>query len=252
MTASTRSLPAPSAFLQRLPPGAEQWLRDPPRGLGRAAACALLSVLLMAMGTVVQAATDAAALARLDRFFSEVDTLQGRFTQEVTDEQGKPIQRGQGRVWLARPGRFRWEYEKPYPQIILADGERLWIYDRELEQATAKPQREALGAAPIALLDRRGDLEDQFEVKGAARRDGLDWITLEPRIQDTEFVRVELGLEGAVVRRMRLLDQFGQTTRIAFEDLKINRPIEARVFRLDLPEGVDVLRLQEADPSRAP
>ncbi len=197
-------------------------------------------------------AADGAATTRLDRFFDEVDTLQGRFTQAVVDEQGKTIQRGEGRVWLARPGRFRWEYERPYPQMILADGQRLWIYDEELEQVTVKPQRDALGAAPIALLDRRAELGDEFDVKGVVHQDGLDWITLEPRVRDTEFVRVRMGLKGAVVRRMELLDQFGQTTRIAFSDLRLNAPIDSKVFRFHPPEGVDVLGLQEVQPPTRP
>ncbi len=195
---------------------------------------------------------DRTAVTRLDRFFDEVNTLAGRFTQEVIDEQGKSIQRGAGRVWLARPGRFRWEYEKPYPQLILADGQRLWLYDQELEQVTVKPQREALGAAPIALLDRRGDLDEQFVIHGAERRDGLEWVTLEPRVKDTEFLRVRLGLEGAVVRRMELLDQFGQTTRIAFSHLRVNAPIDPQRFRFEPPPGVDVLGLDQGDAPGRP
>lgn len=207
--------------------------------------------LLWLLPVLSVAGPDAAAVARLDRFFDEVHTLRGRFVQEVIDELGRRTQRGAGRVWLARPGRFRWEYEQPYPQVILADGTHLWIYDEELEQVTVRPQREALGAAPIALLDRRGDLEEQFEIRSAERRDGLDWITLEPRVKDTEFLQVRMGLDGAVVRRMELLDQFGQTTRIAFSDLAVNPELDPEVFRFDPPEGVDVLGLEgEGRPQR--
>jgi outer membrane lipoprotein carrier protein len=217
-----------------------------------AATTLLAGLLATVLGGFVHAAADAAAVARLDRFFDEVETLEGRFAQEVIDERGEATQRGEGRVWLARPGRFRWEYEKPYPQMILADGERLWIYDKELEQVTVKPQREALGAAPIALLDRRSDLEAQFEIRSVERRGELEWITLEPVVKDTEFVRVRMGLDGAVIRRMELLDQFGQTTRIVFSDLQVNRPLDPEVFRFDPPEGVDVLGLGDGGRPRRP
>lgn len=179
--------------------------------------------------------------SRLDRFFGEVRTLQAVFTQEVRNERGSLLQRSSGDVALMRPGRFRWEYREPFPQLILADGERLWLYDEELEQVTVKPQGEALGAAPIALLDRRGTLEDQFTIGEPQRRDGLEWVVLVPKVRDTEFTRVEFGLDDEGIRRMRLLDQFGQTTVIDFDDLRTNPPLDSSLFRFEVPEGVDVM-----------
>lgn len=178
---------------------------------------------------------------RLDHFFNDVNTLKATFSQEVRDEKGKLLQKSSGDVVLMRPGRFRWEYREPFPQLILADGDRLWLYDEELEQVTVKPQDEALGAAPIALLDQRGTLEEQFRISSAGQRDGLEWVVMVPKVQDTEFLRVEFGLDDAGIRRMKLLDQFGQTTAIEFSDLRTNSPLSRSMFRFDVPEGVDVI-----------
>ncbi|MCG6867890.1 MAG: outer membrane lipoprotein chaperone LolA [Gammaproteobacteria bacterium] len=192
-------------------------------------------ILLLALPLAVWGDT------RLDRFFNDVKTLKATFSQEVRDESGKLLQKSSGDVLLMRPGRFRWEYREPFPQLILADGEKLWLYDEELEQVTVKPQGEALGAAPIALLDRRGTLEEQFRITSAGRRDGLEWVVLEPKVKDTEFLRVEFGLDDAGIRRMKLLDQFGQTTTIEFNDLRTNSPLSPSLFRFEVPDGVDVI-----------
>ncbi|MEN8128854.1 MAG: outer membrane lipoprotein chaperone LolA [Pseudomonadota bacterium] len=177
----------------------------------------------------------------LNRFFTEVTTLDTAFYQQVFDEAGNSIQRSQGRLKLFRPGRFRWEYVTPSAQLILADGRNLWIYDVELEQATVKPITEMLGATPITLLTELRPLEDEFIIEPAGERAGLSWVQLTPRTQDTEFNRVELGLKGNQVRQMELRDQFGQKTVIRFEGMKTNLPLSNSEFQFDVPAGVDVI-----------
>ncbi len=181
------------------------------------------------------------ASERLRAFFSEVTTLDARFYQEVFDENGQSVQKSSGFVKLSRPGRCRWEYNWPTPQLILADGKRLWIYDEELAQATVKPIAEALGAAPIVLLTELRPLQEEFQIKALAEQDGLAWVALLPKVQDTEFKRIEIGMANNLVRQMALYDQFGQRTVIRFEDMKTDITIPPADFLFDVPEGVDVI-----------
>jgi outer membrane lipoprotein carrier protein len=130
---------------------------------------------------------------------------------------------------------------KPNFQLILADGERLWIYDPQLEQVTVRAVKNALGAAPIMLLTGNAPLEEQFVVEQAQPRDGLEWVELIPKVQDMEFNRIELGLDEHGVVRMVLHDQFGQMTVIRLHDVRTNVEIERTRFQFDPPRGVDVL-----------
>jgi len=142
----------------------------------------LFPTLLCLLSLQIQASD---AIQRLDKFFSEVNSFQGQFVQTVFDENGEVIQQANGDVSLDKPGRFRWQYTKPYPQLILADGEYLWIYDEDLLQASAKPIDTALGNAPIMLLTNVRPLTDDFEIKDANKNDDLNWVELTPLVQDT-------------------------------------------------------------------
>ena len=181
------------------------------------------------------------AIQRLDKFFAEVDSFNGRFSQTVFDEQGEVVQNAEGDVALNKPGRFRWQYTKPYPQLILADGEYLWIYDEELLQASAKPIDEALGNAPIMLLTDIRPLGEDFEIMEAATRDGLNWVELVPLIQDTEFHRIQIGFDEKGIRKMELHDHFSQKTVIEFTNLETNVSFKPEYFTFNAPEGVDVV-----------
>ncbi len=181
------------------------------------------------------------AIQRLDKFITEVDSFNGRFMQTVFDEQGEIVQSAEGDVALNKPGRFRWQYTQPYPQLILADGEYLWIYDEELLQASAKPIDEALGNAPIMLLTNIRPLHQDFEIKEAATRDGLNWVELIPLVQDTEFYRIQIGLDENNVRKMELYDHFSQKTVIEFANLKTNVTFQPEYFKFKAPDGVDIV-----------
>ncbi len=196
-------------------------------------------VLCLSSLSLSVAASD--AIQRLDKFFSEVNSFQGQFVQIVYDENNEIIQEAQGDVALNKPGRFRWQYIKPYPQLILADGEYLWIYDEDLLQASAKPIDTALGNAPIMLLTNVRPLEDDFEIKDAEKKDGLNWVELTPLVQDTEFLKVHIGLDDKGVKKMELLDHFSQRTVIEFVDLETNVSFSADQFKFNAPEGVDVV-----------
>ncbi len=182
------------------------------------------------------------AAQKLTSFFTDVITMDAVFTQEVLDERGNSMQRSSGTVQIHRPGRFRWEYNEPYPQLILADGKNLWVFDKELEQATVKPLRDALGSAPIMLLTESRPLEDEFEITAMAPRDdGLEWLQLIPKVKDTEFNRIEFGMDQVTVRRMELFDQFGQKTVIRLDQPGVNVAIPSDHFRFTVPDGVDLV-----------
>ncbi len=199
----------------------------------------IIFVLTLSFSSLSVVASD--ATQRLDKFFSEVDSFKGQFIQTVYDEDNEIIQESSGDVALNKPGRFRWQYTKPYPQLILADGEYLWIYDEDLLQASAKPIDSALGNAPIMLLTNVRPLTDDFEIKDADLKDGLNWVELTPLVQDTEFLKIYIGLNEDGVKKMELQDHFSQRTVIEFVDLETNVSFMDDQFKFSAPEGVDIV-----------
>lgn len=178
---------------------------------------------------------------RLEKFINHVDTFEATFTQEVVSEDGKVSPASIGKIQLSRPGRFNWEYEKPYPQRIIADGKNIWIYDIDLEQVTVKPLGDALSATPVALLTQKGQLIDNFQLTEQESRESLSWVELEPKTEDADFQRILIGLDHEGIKGMDLLDQFGQTTMIRFHETKYNINIPSSQFKFTPPEGVDVI-----------
>jgi outer membrane lipoprotein carrier protein len=197
-------------------------------------------VLLLALGLAADLAAGEAR-DRLDAFFSDVVTLDARFAQQVIDDTGQIVQESSGTVQLLRPGRVRWDYETPFKQLIVADGQYLWVYDSELAQATVRELGTALGAAPIMLLSQRRSIDEDFVVLEEVAAEGLEWVELKPKVRDTDFLQVRIGMDPEGIRAMELTDQFEQRTVIRFEDVSINGDIPASRFRFDVPPGVDVI-----------
>ena len=168
-------------------------------------------------------------------------SLEAKFFQQVLNSDGEVIQEAKGIFELKKPGRFRWHYDPPFSQHIVADGKNLWMFDLELAQASVQPIEQALGSAPIILLTELKPLSEDFEVREMPQAFGLDWVALVPKIQDTEFYRVELGLDGDVIREMKLHDHFDQQTIIRFSDIKKNSVLEDARFHFTIPDGVDVI-----------
>ena len=137
-------------------------------------------------------------------------SLKSKFFQQVLDSDGEVIQEATGIFELKKPGRFRWHYDPPFSQHIIADGKNLWLYDVDLAQATVQPIEQALGSAPIILLTDLKPLSDDFDISEMPESVGLNWVVLVPKVQDTEFYRVEIGLDGNVIHEMRLNDHFDQ------------------------------------------
>lgn len=188
-----------------------------------------------------QAAWAGRGQERLDFFFQNVVTLKSEFSQVVTDEGGLVVQEASGTMKLLRPGRFRWDYEKPFKQTIVSDGQFLWIYDEELAQATVKEIGTALGATPIMLLSEIRPVEEDFTIIEETSEGDLDWVELVPKTTDTDFRRIRFGMDSEGMKKMVLFDQFGQKTVISFHQMRVNEEVAASAFRFEVPPGVDLI-----------
>ena len=197
---------------------------------------------LIVAGLLSMSSTAAFADAadRLDAFLAGLDTVSSRFEQRLLDEQRNLLEEARGTVLIDRPGRFRFEYTDP-PQLIVGDGTRVWIYDPELAQATVRDIDAALGSTPAVLLTSERPVREWFRVKALDAREGLDVFALEPKAEDAPFTRIGLAFIGGDLRRMELVDQFGQTSLIQFTDIRRQPDIPAGAFTFMPPAGVDVI-----------
>lgn len=194
----------------------------------------LLSVLL------IEPVRGADVEARLQSALKNMDSLSAEFKQTLRDEDKKIVQQSRGTLELQRPGKFAWSYIEPYEQHIVADGSELWIYDVDLDQVTVKPMDAGLSAAPIMILMKQTDVTQQFNVNEVGQRKFLYWIELEPHASDLEYTHIYLGLEDETVRAMELRDQFGRSTQIVFENLRLDVVHNPATFEFKPPAGVDV------------
>lgn len=180
----------------------------------------------------------------LDDFLSfnqDTKSATGRFEQRVMDRAGKVVDRGSGSFAFARPGKFRWIYEKPHPQTLVADGQKLWIYDPDLQQVTVKRMDQAISSTPAALLAGREDITALFSLRDAGTADGLEWVEATPKTPDTGFDKVRLGLKDKQLAAMELFDQLGGHSSLRFTQLKPNAPVSAGMFKFTPPKGADVI-----------
>lgn len=196
---------------------------------------------LLLLGWLAASSASALSLSELTRILDSIEHFEADFYQQVLDEQDEVIQEAKGNISLKKPGRFRWHYDAPISQHIVADGTNLWMLDLDLAQVTVQPIDQALGSAPIMLLMENMSLEDDFEIRAMPVALGLDWIALVPRIQDTEFYRIEMGLDGEHVREMKLYDHFDQKTVIRFSNIDTLKQLDDSDFKFYLPSGVDVV-----------
>lgn len=183
----------------------------------------------------------AAALEKLKAFVEGTYSGRADFVQTVVSKSGRKPQLAAGHMMFSRPGRFRWTYEKPYYQLIVGDGERLWVYDRDLNQVSVKKLSAALGASPAALLAGDNALERNFELSEGGTRDGIDWVEARPRQPEAGFQSLRIGFVGDTLRAMELTDSFGQVTTIGFDNFERNPRLPAGQFRFTPPAGADVL-----------
>jgi outer membrane lipoprotein carrier protein len=174
-------------------------------------------------------------------FNTATKTATANFEQQVFDRAGKVVDRAAGTFAFARPGKFRWTYEKPHKQVLVSDGAKLWIHDPDLNQVTVKRIGAAISSTPAALLAGKDDITALFTLRDAGSADGLAWVEATPKAPDTGFERVRLGLQGKTLAAMELQDQLGGRTMLRFSDLKANAPVSPDTFRFTPPKGSDVI-----------
>lgn len=196
------------------------------------------SLLALAL---LPALAQAGAIDQLHDFLKNTRSFKADFSQALLAKNGRKPQQSSGTVAVARPGKLRWEVAKPYPQLVVGDGERFWIHDPELQQVTVRKADKALGASPAALLSGSNDLERNFNLREAGDADGLAWVEATPKTGDSGFERVRLGFAGADLQAMELFDSFGQTTLVRFSRIERNPNLPAATFKFTPPAGADVI-----------
>jgi len=177
----------------------------------------------------------------LVKFFESFNSLSADFSQQVMDQRMQVQQTTSGGLLVQRPGKFRWDYDLPYQQHIVADGEKVWFYDVDLEQVTIKPQAQTMGSTPAILLSDASQLSKQFDILSVVREDKQTWYELIPKSDDSGFDALYIAMVDGKIAHMELKDSFGQLTRIDFENVRINPSVDLSRFKLDIPEGVDVI-----------
>ena len=201
------------------------------------------TILATAFVALLVATTSAWAggTAQLAAFLAGTKSGKATFRQVVPAKDGRRAQESNGTFAFARPGKFRWAYEKPFPQLIVGDGERVWVYDQDLNQVIVRKLDRALGASPAALLAGDNALEKNFAIADAGNSDGLDYIDAKPRTADSGFQRVRIGFRDNLPRAMELVDSFGNATTLTFGDFERNAAPDAGAFRFAVPKGADVV-----------
>lgn len=197
--------------------------------------------LALAVLAFLPALAHAGAVDQLHDFLKNTKTLRADFSQAVIAKSGRKPQQSSGIVAISRPGKLRWEIQKPYPQLVVGDGEKVWIHDPELQQVTVRKAGQAIGGSPAALLSGSNELERNFTLKEAGESEGMAWVEATPKANDSGFERVRLGFAGNDLKAMELLDSFGQTTLIRFSRVERNPALPASTFKFTPPAGADVV-----------
>ena len=177
----------------------------------------------------------------LQNFLDEVQTLQAEFYQELRGADEQLMEIATGSLSLQRPNQFLWRYREPIDQLVLADGENLWIYDVELAQATVTPLSDIIEATPAMLLSGDQPVRDGFETLESFTEDGLSWVHLAPRLSGSDFRSILIGFRNGELARLELIDGLDQLIRIDFSEVDINQDFVADLFSFDPPDGVDVI-----------
>jgi outer membrane lipoprotein carrier protein len=201
------------------------------------------AALLAVAGALFAGAVHASALEQFKSFVSSTKAAKGEFTQrqvKSADSKAKVAPPSSGTFLFARPGKFIWTYVKPYEQVLQADGEQLFIFDKDLNQVTTKKLGDALGSSPAAILFGSNDLEKSFTLSEAGTRDGLEWLKAVPKAKDSSFEQITIGLRNGLPEAMELKDSFGQTSVLALSKIEKNPALTATSFKFVMPKGADV------------
>ena len=201
----------------------------------------LVSLLLAIALSAANAVAADSARSRMEAFSKDLKSVTANFAQSVTDANGHRGDESRGTLALEAPRQFRWETKQPYEQTIVADGQRVWVYEPDLEQVSVRSQSSEEAHSPLTVLTDLSQLDSQFTASESGERDGLAWLKLASKAKDPEFEYAELGFSAKTLDRMVFKDQLGNTTEIRFEDWKRNPAIAADTFKFTPPKGVDVI-----------
>ncbi len=205
----------------------------------------LVARTLLALSLLLPALTHAAALDQFKTFVANTKSARGEFQQRLVKEEGGKLRtsnEASGSFAFARPGKFIWTYRKPYQQVLQADGENLYIHDKDLNQVTVRALGDALGSSPAAILFGSNDLDKNFTLTEAGAREGVEWLQAIPKSKDTQFEKIGIGLKDGVPVAMELRDSFGQVSVLSFTKFEKNPALPAGQFKFVLPKGTDVLQ----------
>lgn len=194
-------------------------------------------------GLLLAGAAQASALEQFKSFVASTKAAKGEFSQRLVknvDGVSKTSAPSTGTFMFARPGRFIWTYQKPYDQLLQADGEQLFIYDKDLNQVTVKKLGDALGSSPAAILFGSNDLDKNFTLSEAGSKEGLEWLKATPKAKDSSFEQISIGLRNGLPEAMELKDAFGQVSILAFKKFEKNPALTATSFKFVMPKGADV------------
>ena len=207
-------------------------------------------ITLLVLCLPVVNAHAASATDRLMDFFNNVKSMHAEFTQTVSAQGFADKDTSKGLFRLLRPGKFRWDYEEPYQQHIIADGNKLWVYDVDMDQVIVKPLNLVLGQTPAVLLSGTASLTDRFDIQDLPERSeqGLAWVQLRPKDTESSYEKLLLGFNQETIKAMELVDNFGQITMLQFSNLQRNMNIDPKIFQFEPPPGVDVLGEDETVP----
>jgi outer membrane lipoprotein carrier protein len=181
------------------------------------------------------------AAATVESRLAGLATWSADFTQTIDDGHGKVLRSAAGKLYLQRPGKFRWDYTEPSEQLVLADGKQIWFYDKDLSQANVRDMDATLASTPASLLSGNGAVSSQFDIKALPPSGGLEWFQLVPKKSDTDFQLVRIGFEKGELASMFLADKLGQVTQLTFTHTSRNTKFADDLFTFTPPAGVDVI-----------
>jgi len=179
--------------------------------------------------------------ARVERYLAGLSTWSADFEQTIDDAQGKVLSSASGHLYLQRPGKFRWDYVKPSEQLVLADGKKLWFYDKDLAQANVRDMDASLADTPAMLLSGGSSVSSQFYITALPAAEGLEWFQLTPKHPNSDFQALRIGFDKGELARMLLADKLNQVTRVIFSAAKRNTKLAPDLFSFTPPAGVDVI-----------
>jgi outer membrane lipoprotein carrier protein len=199
-----------------------------------------LSILLLLICTTSNAKNGQESL---ESHLQKHKQLSGQFTQVISSDTSSHTQSSTGEFWVKKPNKFRWNYSTPYVQKIISNGNKIWIYDEDLEQVSIKDSNASIDASPLSIILGGSSVHQYFsimEFTNKEDKEDLQWLRLDPKTDSTGFEYISVGFKSGTLTRMNLKDNFGQTTQLLFTNLAIHTPIGDDTFEFQPPEGSDI------------